>query len=531
MLAHQAKNAAFDSNRGGGYCRAVQAWSRRGFLRSLAATGALALTPRWLRASEDVVRISVLHTTDLHGNILPTSNYDGVPDLGGFARCATQIRSWRRENPNHLLVDVGDVYQGTETGFRTRGDIMRRCFEEVGYDGWVIGNHEFDWGPEPLAEFLGRSAIPALSANASTPAGSDPAFSKVQPWVLKEFEGVKIGVIGLTTPGLPYWFRPEFLAGFDAGDPAKAARRAADGLLAAGADIIVIAGHMGRRPQGDDFANQVGAVVKAVPEAAVYLAGHTHREVPADRVDGVLYTQANYYGIHCGRVDLFVDRASRKLIRAESGLAMMDSSVPADPAILSLAARDLEETDRILGSPAGRIAERLEAEGRPSAVELLIGTAIQAALAEKDRPVPIVLHGRFSDAPIEPGPKTVADMWKIIPYENYVLRAHLTPGEMLAVQSAIRQAGRRLSLSFLGVRFESDDVRFPNGEPLDPAKRYPVAMNTYDASSAGNRLPRLRDLTLAAEAKSEIVRVQTREALINFCSSRSQGVRLSDLTV
>lgn len=530
MLSHPEKNAAFDSRRRGHYCRAMQTWSRRGFLKGLAAAGAMALTPRWLSASQDhVARISILHTTDLHGHIVPTVSYAGVPDVGGFARCAAQIRAWRKENPNHLLVDVGDVFQGTEVGFRTRGDIMRRCFEELNYDGWVVGNHEFDWGPAPLAEFLEKSAVPALSANASMADGA--ALPRLRPWVLKEIDGIKVGVIGLTTPGLPYWFRPEFLGGFEAHSPAEAARRAADELRSQGADIIVLAGHMGRRPQGDDFANQVAAVTAAVPEAAVYLAGHTHREVAADRVENVLFTQANYHGIHCGRVELFVDRDTRQLLRAESALALMDSSVAPDPAVMSLAATDLEESAKVLQSPAGRIAETITADGRPGHVERLIGTAIQAAMAERNQPVPIVLHGRFSDTPIEPGEKTVADMWKIIPYENYVLRANLTPREMLDLEGDLRKAGRRLNLSFLGVCFQNGEARFPDGRPMDANKRYPVAMNTYDASSAGNRLPRLRDLTLAPEARSEIVKVQTREALITFVSSRPNGVRLSDLTI
>ena len=111
------------------------------------------------------VTISILHTTDLHGHILPTSDYSDQPDLGGLARCATQIRAWRRANPNSLLLDIGDVYQGTEIGLRTRGATMIRCLNALGYDAWVVGNHEFDWGPAAFAESVKDSAMPVLSGN------------------------------------------------------------------------------------------------------------------------------------------------------------------------------------------------------------------------------------------------------------------------------------------------------------------------------------------------------------------------------
>ena len=97
--------------------------SRRSFL---AAGGAFFAAPALADAA--AVRrgktISIFHTTDLHGHIVPTENYDGLGDLGGFARCATQIRRWRKELPDSLLVDIGDVFQGTPESLQTGGRIM-----------------------------------------------------------------------------------------------------------------------------------------------------------------------------------------------------------------------------------------------------------------------------------------------------------------------------------------------------------------------------------------------------------------------
>ncbi len=525
-------------------------WSRRRFLKVLAATGAAGFLPRCLLA-DDLVRISILHTTDLHGHILPTVSYSGQADVGGLARCATQVRAWRTENPASLLLDVGDVYQGTDVGWRTRGRVMADCFNHLGYDAWVVGNHEFDWGIEPFAGALSAMNMPALSANAvleGKPSGSlDPAaspFGRVKPWILKEVGGFRIGVLGLTTPGLPYWFQPSFTKGFQTFSPVDAARTAAQELKEARADAIVIASHMGIRAKGDDFANQVAAVAAAVPEAAVILAGHTHRDIPSEQVNGVLYTQANYYGLNAGRADLFFDPSTRRLVRAEAMTARMDSKIVPDPAILSLAAKDLAESGRILSAPVGAITSPLSAKssgpGHPSEIQQLIGTSILAALDDRQIRADAVLHGSFSEEDLVAGEKTVADMWGVIPYENFVMTGDLTPEELRTVLEDVYWGPGKTGIQLMGlqVRFEGEPrpkritaLLDKAGHPLDSSKRYRIAMNTYDASSAGQRLMKLRAVMESPQANATIHPVQTREALIAFVSSRGKsGVGRQELT-
>jgi 5'-nucleotidase / UDP-sugar diphosphatase len=144
-------------------------WSRRKFLKFAGRAGLLSAIPTLTRAaaalSSDTVCISILHTTDLHGHILPTSDYNGNPDCGGMARCVTQIRRWQQQNPNSILIDVGDVYQGTDVGLRSKGELMIDLFSHLKYDAWIIGNHEFDWGMQAFQQALQRSAMPVLAAN------------------------------------------------------------------------------------------------------------------------------------------------------------------------------------------------------------------------------------------------------------------------------------------------------------------------------------------------------------------------------
>jgi len=125
-----------------------RSWTRRDFLKLAGRAGVLSAFPTLAGAAAtlepDTVCISILHTTDLHGHILSTSDYYGTADRGGLARCVTQIRRWQRQNANSILIDVGDVYQGTDVSLRNKGQLMIDLFNHLKYDAWVIGNHEFE---------------------------------------------------------------------------------------------------------------------------------------------------------------------------------------------------------------------------------------------------------------------------------------------------------------------------------------------------------------------------------------------------
>src|SRR5260370_15958210 len=230
-------------------------WTRRDFLRIVAQTGLISAFPSLARAAEvlepDAVCISILHTTDLHGHIMPTFDYNGNPDLGGMARCVTQIRQWRRQNPNSILIDIGDVYQGTDVALRSKGELMIDLFNHLKYDAWIVGNHEFDWGVEPFLRAVERSTMPVLAANTSLegrPAGeiSDAKnpFAKIQRYIMKEVAGIKIAIVGVTTPGMPFWFRSEFVRGIAFQYPVEPVRRAIAKAKDEGANAIVLTGHM-----------------------------------------------------------------------------------------------------------------------------------------------------------------------------------------------------------------------------------------------------------------------------------------------
>src|SRR6476660_2773293 len=531
-----------------------RSWTRRDFLKVAGRAGLLGACPTLAGAAAalepDTVCISILHTTDLHGHIVPTSDYDGTADRGGLARCVTQIRRWRRQNPNSMLVDVGDVYQGTEVSLRNKGELMIDLFNHLKYDAWVIGNHEFDWGIEPFTNALQKSAMPVLGANTNLggkPAGScsdsQHPFTKIQPFIRKEIEGIKVAIIGITTPGMSFWLPREFTAGIDFQFPVESVRRAIVKAKSEGADAIVFTGHMGLKPRtgGDDFANAVMALTSEFPDVAVCIAVHTHQAIPSRLTNRVLFTQADHFGIHVGRVDLLFDRHSKKLVRREAICELMDNRFDPDHVVLSRAESQLTESEASLAQPIGELTETLHARGRrdhPSEIEKLIGAAITETLAERSVAVDAVLHGVFDEnAKLAAGLTTIKDIWNIIPYENLIVTATLLPDEIKNVMEEVYASREPRSLLGIAVRVEGrgldrriTSMTFPDGRSLERDKKYVIAANSFDARSGGHHFMKLRALLDRPESNCVLHPVQTRDAIIDYFRRHKVVQRVGAIT-
>ena len=466
--------------------------------------------------------VSIFHTTDLHGHIEPTKTYDGLTDVGGLARCATCIRQWRRESPHSILVDVGDVYQGTPESLVSEGGLMIDLFNRLGYDAWALGNHDFDWGPEALEANLTRSKPPVLTANlergGKKPGGFDGAWGKVLPWTMKEVGGFRIALIGLVTPGLPYWLSPETLGGASATDPAVALQAAVNEAVAAKADAVVVMGHMGWRFQ-DDFANPVGATLGAVKGVDVFLAGHSHQNQPTWMTHEVLCSQASYHGIHCGRVDLTFDLETRKLMDRRAFTLLMDDRYALDPAVMETARPDLKKAEEQLAREVGVVKEVIPGRGRGSKLANFFCECFAEALGRAKVPVDGVFHGTFGTGDVLPGKVTVADCWTLLPYENLLATAEVSAEELIEI---VREDGtdsrsdRTLWPFEIEMKGDAPPVKFLyRGQPVKEGQRFTIAFNSYDAQSGGRRLMRLREIVFQEGAKRRTTEIDTRSALID----------------
>ncbi len=467
--------------------------------------------------------ISIFHTTDLHGRILPTSTYEGLDDVGGLARCATCIRQWRKESPHSLTVDVGDLVQGTAASLHRDGKVMVELLNRLGYDAWTLGNHDFDWGPEALEANLALSESPVLTANltrgAETPGGFAGAWGRVKPWLVKEVGGFRIGLVGLITPGLPYWLAPDTLGGTAATDPVASLTRSLADISGEKCDAVVVLGHMGWKFE-DDYANPVRLVTRtANKEVDVFLAGHSHQNQPLWMLHDVVCTQASYHGIHCGRVDLTFDLDSRKLVDRKAFTVLMDDRFALDPLVMELAKPDLDAADAQLAREVCTVKARVAGTGRNSPLAKLFCECFSDALAKQGIKVDGVFHGTFETGDLQPGRLTVADCWKLIPYENLLCTAEVTGGDLMGIlteDAGVKHSDRTL-WPFEVIRNGAGKPEriLLDGEEIGRDRRYRVAFNSYDAQSGGRRFLEMRDILRAPAAGQRTSRIDTRSALID----------------
>src|SRR5262249_8993045 len=173
--------------------------SRRKFLTTsgtFAAVLAVATDFQLLASNEAETVITILHTSDTHSQIEPLPPTDGsYPGKGGVARRATLVKRVRKENPNTLLVDAGDVLQGTPYFNFYKGEVEYKAMSAIGYDVGTLGNHEFDNGVEALAAALKFANFDIVSANYDVK--GTVLEQRVKRYVVKTVGGIRVGLFGL----------------------------------------------------------------------------------------------------------------------------------------------------------------------------------------------------------------------------------------------------------------------------------------------------------------------------------------------
>jgi 2',3'-cyclic-nucleotide 2'-phosphodiesterase/3'-nucleotidase len=413
--------------------------------------------------------LTILQTSDLHANVMPWNYFTATADEKvGLAKVATLVERERAANPCSLLIDNGDTIQGTPLGSRyalvdtTSKHPMAVAMNQVGYDAMTLGNHEFNYGLTTLNRFQADANFPLLAANVKKADGT-PAYT---PYVIKTVCGVKVGIVGLVTPGVTIWETPENIPGLTFGLPIPAAVQYVAEARAAGAEVIVVAFHAGpdRQPTvaGDagwltdpagwvpngsmDHENDVIELAQQVPGIDVILTGHTHLAIPKLLIGDTVVVQPNRWGSHLARVSLAVDDAAGpfKVRTRDSSLVAVDATVAPSAGVTTAVKPYHDATvlyvEEVIGSTVAEFPGGDPARFTDGALADFINAVQLDAAAKGGHPAQVSLAAIFNDSGKLPsGDVKLRDAYSAYVYDNTLYVMEIT-GQVL--KDALEQDAR-----------------------------------------------------------------------------------------
>jgi len=406
------------------------------------------------------------------GNVL-----EPVAGRGGVARMATLVRALERETPNTLFALAGDTLSPSLLSTLRRGAQMIEGWNALGLGVAAFGNHEFDFGPAVLAERVGESRFPWLATNVLDRASGRP-LGGARPWLRRDFDGARVGVIGLTTPDAARTSNGGPGVRFD--DPLEAARGA---LTALGpVDLRVAVTHL---PLAQDRA-----LVAALPIDAV-LGGHDHDPMLVEEGRAVI-VKAGSNAVNVGQVEYEL-RCGAVLSRRQR-LIPVDERLAEAPDVADLVRRQAALLARELDTTVGRTGVPLDArESLVRRQETPLGRFFAELMRERvGAQVGLLNSGSIrGNRVIPPGPITKRDIRELLPFTNTVILLEVT-GEALraALERSVDELPRPTGhfLQTAGLAFPVDLAQpaghrvgaiTVGGRPLDPGGRYRVATLDY----------------------------------------------------
>ncbi|MEM7753228.1 MAG: bifunctional metallophosphatase/5'-nucleotidase [Pseudomonadota bacterium] len=452
--------------------------------------------------------ITILHTNDFHDRFEPISRFDsGCSEednaegkcFGGMARIVTAVEAAKARHDNYLLVDAGDMFQGTLFYQFYRGDVAAEMMNKLGYDAMAVGNHEFNHGPESLASFIEKAEFPVLMSNADL--SSEPTL---QDLVLKstvvEKAGERIGLVGVTPRNNDELSSPGPNIVFT--DPSPAIQAEVDALTADGINKIIVLSHSGYATDNVIAINTSDVDLIVGGHSNTFLS-NTDEDADGpypDMVNGVPIVQAYAYGKYLGELEITFDDDGN-VTSAMGEPILLDASVPEDEATKTRIAELAGPLDEIRNEVVAEAAEPIEGDRSVCrAMECPMGNIIADAILDrvKDQGISIALqNGGGIRASIDAGPITKGEVLTVLPFQNTLSTFQVTGATIKdALENAVLQyddpdatgrfaqvAGMKYTIT-KSAEFGSriSDIMVAEGDafvPLDPEKVYGVVSNNF----------------------------------------------------
>ncbi len=439
------------------------------------------------RPQRHVINLTILHVNDTHGHIVPFTPFfyklvGSGQKAGGAAYLATMIEKERAANPDGtILLSAGDMFQGTPVSNIFHGKPVVEIMNYLHFDAMTIGNHEFDWGQGALHSIISEASFPVLSANVFT---RDGGYIKgVKPYIILKRKGVRIAVIGLTTPETRYTTKIENVAGLTFALPKSVMPSMIRAVRAKGASIVIALTHLGLYADRE-LASQVRGI-------DLIVGGHSHTAILDPLVQsGTVIVQAGCYGLYLGVMKIAYDPQTKKIVsftRKNELMQVSPESAPPDPKVARIVAKyeaKVEpEFSKTIGTAANDLTRKPSGE---SSLGDLVADAMRyasgAAIAFQNR------GGIRADIPA--GPITMNEVFTALPFDDNIVSMDLTGKQ---IREALEQSVgyEDISLQVSGIRVVYDMSKPPGerivsikvaGQPLNNRASYRIATNDFLAA-------------------------------------------------
>lgn len=430
------------------------------------------------------VRVTLLQVNDVY-QFAPVD----LGTRGGIGRVLTLKREIEKQSPNTLFLLAGDTISPSVESITYKGSQMIDAWNAAGLDYAAVGNHEFDFGPDVLRERMKESQFKWLAANVIDKKTGKP-FGDAQAYVVREFDGVKVGIFGLTLEETLTTSRPgadvEFL------NPCETARKIVSELHARGVKTVVALTHLSMTEDKE---------VARCADVDVIIGGHEHTLLESVSGGAPIF-KMTADARELGQIDLNISKDTGAVESIDSRVIPVTAQTKEDPQFTSIYRKYgalLKELSQVVGRTSVELDAR-SAVGRTQETNVgnFIADSFRTATAAD---VGLMNGGSIrADEIIRPGPLTRRDVLSILPFKNRVVKLELT-GAMLraALEHGVarsaedKEPGRFPQVS--GVRF-TFDARRPagsriveltvNGKPLDEMKKYTLATSDYVGLDGGD---------------------------------------------
>ena len=435
--------------------------------------------------------LTILHVNDTHAR-------EGESDVD-FAKIAGQAKKLKEQGQAVLLLDAGDTLHGRPIANLFEGYSIVKIYNTMGVDATVPGNHDFNYGWQRLLQLSAYANFPFLSANTVYSDGREPLLSS---YIIREFQGYRVGIFGLSTPETVYKSHPDNTNGLEFIDPVKMAKQMTAFLQNNDCDYIIALGHIGL-DEGTLVTSE--DVCNAVPGIDLFIDGHSHTKLEEGlQTKNGLIVQANEYAKFAGVVNVTVTPEGQKTAKASLVDADGAKDWPEDAAtkqiIASYAAQVDKETKIVIGkTDVELIGERDVVRRGDSNLGRLMVDAMRAATGTD-----IALNnGGNVRTTIAAGDITYADLLEVMPFGNIVVTKTVTGQDIIsALEQGVSEypgaAGGFLHISGGSYRFDPAkpvgqrvvEVKIGD-EKIDPKKTYTLTTNDFlaaggDDSPLGN---------------------------------------------